>query len=259
LRAEIAERKRADTRSQELHLAFSHAGRTSAAGQMAAALAHELNQPLTAVTNSANAAKRLTAQIEVGPIETLREIMGEIVEQSLRAGQIIHRLRSFIARGESEKQIENVATLFETASEFARTGYETTDARLELYLEPQASHVFANGVQIQQVLFHLTRNALEALVGIKPAEITVTAARQDQDMVEIAVTDNGPGVAEEVAGNLFEPFVSTHPDAMGLGLPICRTIVEAHGGTLRYEQAPLGGTTFRFTLPIAGPMGPDRA
>ncbi len=251
LTAEIAQRARADARSQELEFALSHACRLSIAGEMAASLAHELSQPLSAVSNSANAARRLLAQAGGEQINTVREILGEIEEQSLRAGQILRRLRDFVTHGESETLVEEIQVLIKEASAFAGIGLERREVVLEFEFEPSASHVLVNRIQIQQVLVNLLRNAFEAVAEMKQPRITVMTKRLDRRTVELIVADNGPGVAEEVANKLFEPFVSTRPDGMGLGLAICRSIVDAHGGVLRYQANPGGGSMFRFTLPFA--------
>jgi C4-dicarboxylate-specific signal transduction histidine kinase len=251
---EMQERERADARSQELQAELSHAARLSAGGQMAAALAHELSQPLAAVTNSANAVRRLLAETRPDKIGTVGEIMSEISEQSLRAGQIIRRLRDFVTRGESEKQVENIRTIIGEANAFARTGLDTGGVRVRFKFDSDATDVLVNRIQIQQVLVNLIRNALEAMAGQQRATLDVETNRLNEQSVEIVVFDTGPGLASEVASQLFEPFISTKREGMGLGLSICRSIVEAHGGLLRHEPNPSGGAIFRFTLPIATPL-----
>ena len=255
----MLERQRVDSRLAELQFELSHAGRLSTAGQMAAALAHELNQPLAAVTNSANAARRLLAKDKQANINTVREIMEEIAAQSLRAGQILRRLREFVTRGESEKRVESVRTLIEEASAFARIGSETAEVHVQFKFDPNAANVIANRIQVQQVLVNVMRNAFEAMAGTRRGELCVTTDRVDEEMIEIAIADRGPGLTKEVANHLFEPFVSTKRNGMGLGLSICRTIVEAHGGKLRHEPNPEGGTIFRFTLPSATLAGENLA
>lgn len=253
LMAEITERKRADERSYELQSALLHAGRLSVAGEMAAALAHELNQPLTAIANSANAARRLLARSAPVRTVTMREIMDDVAGQALRAGQILRRLRDFVTRGESEKKIENVETLIREASGFARTGFETLEVSVSLNFDPRASYIHANRIQIQQVLVNLIRNAFEAIASRPRAQIDVGTKRIDSKEIEISVADNGPGVVQGVIDKLFQPFVSTRHDGMGLGLAICRSIVESHNGVLWYEANPNGGAIFRLTLPFAKP------
>jgi PAS domain S-box-containing protein len=249
LLTEMAEREHADIRLRESQIALLHAGRLSAAGQMAAALAHELSQPLTAVSNSANAARRLLSQTSREKTGTVREIMEEIAGQSLRAGQILRRLRDFVMRGEGEKQMENLKSMIDEASAFAQIGTESLEVSMQFKCDPDMCDVFVSRIQVQQVLVNLLRNALEAMATVERRELTVTTARLDDETVEIAIADSGPGVPKEISDNLFQAFVSTKHDGMGLGLSICRSIVEAHGGLLRHDPNPGGGTIFRFTLP----------
>lgn len=255
LMAEITERKRADERSRELQSALSHAGRLSVAGEMAAALAHELNQPLTAVASSANAALRLLARSGPMRTESMREILDDVAGQALRAGQILRRLRDFVTRGESEKKIEDIETLIREANSFARTGFESLEVSVSLLFDPRAPHIYANRIQIQQVLVNLIRNSLEEVASIPQAKIDVVTRQIENEKIEISVADNGRGVVLHVIDKLFQPFVSTRRDGMGLGLAICRSIVESHSGKLWYEPNPGGGAMFRFTLPSAGPNG----
>jgi C4-dicarboxylate-specific signal transduction histidine kinase len=220
---------------------------------MAAALAHEINQPLTAITNSVNAARLLLSNGARDRSDTVREIMEEAAEQSLRVGQIIRRLREFVTRGETEKRSESVSAMIEEASAFAQAGSGILGVQVEFDFDQKASVVFVNRTQIQQVITNLIRNALEAMASAKRRLLRLTTRLLDGDLVEIAVEDSGAGISAEVAMQLFEPFVSTKRDGMGLGLSICRSIVVAHGGELRSEPNLAGGTIFRFTLPtVAG-------
>jgi PAS domain S-box-containing protein len=246
--AEIAERERSDARAQQLQLEFFHAARLNTAGQLAAALAHELNQPLTAATNSLNAARRLLGKNGHSINGKVGEVMSEAAEQTLRAGQIIRRLRDFVARGETEKRIENVAAMIEDASALALTGAKALGVQVCFRFDPKVSRVFVDRIQIQQVLINLMRNALEALAGSVRRDLEVKTRLLDEETVEIAVADSGPGLTQNVADRLFEPFVSTKRNGMGLGLSICRSIVEAHGGQLRSGTDPGGRTIFRFTV-----------
>jgi C4-dicarboxylate-specific signal transduction histidine kinase len=255
LKTEIAERERSDIRLHDLRLELFHAARLSEAGQMTAALAHELNQPLTAATNSVNAARRLLSQGDSRTIGTVREIMEEAAADTLRAGQIIRRLRDFVVRREVEMKEESVRSIVNDACAFTLADAKTSGVRVALLFDANASHVLADRVQIQQVLTNLLRNSIEAMAGTKRREIAVTTALIDEETVEIAVADRGTGVAKDVADRLFEPFVSTKSTGMGLGLSICRSIVEAHGGRLRSEPNPGGGAIFRFTLAGVGRKG----
>ena len=253
LQAEIVERQRADVRLRELQSELFHAARLSAAGQMAGALAHELNQPLAAAVNFVRAAQRQLATDSREEIETVPRVMDEAVAEVLRAGQIIQGLRDFVRRGETERRIENVVTMVEEASTLALAGAGSSGVRVRFDFDPNTMPVLADRIQIQQVLVNLIGNAIEAMAKSARRELIVTTTPIDEETVEIAVADSGPGLPEEIAAHLFEPFVSTKPNGMGLGLSICRSIAEAHGGSLRSEPNPGGGMIFRFTLP-AVPM-----
>jgi PAS domain S-box-containing protein len=244
----IARRDATDARLQELHLELSHAGRLGTSAQMAATIAHELSQPLTAITNSANAARRSLANIERGNIATVNEIMDEIVQYSIRATQILRRLRDFVTCGEIERLVENVPSMIEDAISFTIAHSSAVIVAVKLNFDPAAITVLANRIQVQEVLVNLMRNAFEAMTRGVNRSLQVTTTRLDQQTVEIAIADTGPGLAAEVALRLFEPFVSTKRNGMGLGLSLCRSIVRAHGGELRYEANPAGGAIFRFTL-----------
>ena len=249
LRAEIAEREQADARLLELQSELFHAVRLSAVGQMAGALAHELNQPLAAATNFVNAARRLLASGERAKVNTAHEVMAEAAAEVLRAGQIIRRLRDFVALGETDRQPENLIALIEESSALALTGAGAAGVQAFFRFDPKAVRVFANRIEIQQVLVNLIRNALDAMAACARRELEVRTTLLDEETIEIAVADSGPGISRDVRHRLFEPFVSTKANGMGLGLSICRSIIEAHGGRLRSEPNPGGGTVFRFTLP----------
>jgi two-component system, LuxR family, sensor kinase FixL len=263
LRAEAALRA-SEARLRELQAELLHVSRLSAAGEMAAALAHELNQPLTAAASAVQAARRTLASASPegldGQPPEVREAMDLAAEQARRAGQIVRRLRDFVARGEADPRLESLPRLVEEAAALALVGAKERRVAVALRIEPGLPPVLADRVQVQQVLFNLMRNALEAMDdGQGPArgggeaprrrELVVAAGPAGAGSVEVAVVDTGPGLAPEVAGRLFEPFVSTKPEGMGVGLSICRSIVEAHGGRLWAEPNPGGGTVFRFTLP----------
>jgi C4-dicarboxylate-specific signal transduction histidine kinase len=255
--AEMRRRDQADIRLRQSQAELSHAGRLSTAGQMAAAMAHELNQPLTAVTSSANAARRLLIRGRPGDIATLRTIIDEIATHSVRAGQILRRLRDFVSRGVIEKKVEKVTGLVEEAMSFTVVGSSAYDVVVTFSFDPAAVTVFANRIQVQQVLVNLMHNAFEAMAASAHRELHLTTLRIDRETVEFAIADTGPGLLGEVANRLFEPFFSTKDDGMGLGLSLCRSIVEAHGGRLQNEVNPGGGTIFKFTLASSPESGID--
>jgi two-component system sensor kinase FixL len=250
---DLTERQDRERRLNELRSELAHVSRLNELGQMASALAHEVNQPLTAIANYVNGARRLLA---AGNQEAARQALERIAEQADRAAQIVQRLRAFVRKGESERTTESLPKTIEEAIALALVGVGQ-GIKLELRFDPAATEAVIDKVQIQQVLFNLMRNAVEAMDGGARRELAI-ATEGAGDRVEISVTDGGPGLPEIVLANLFQPFVTTKPDGMGVGLSICRAIVEAHGGDLRAEPAADGGTSFRFTVPRGQPAGAIR-
>jgi two-component system sensor kinase FixL len=246
---DLTEAQKTHARIQELQEGLLRASRLRVTGQMAAALAHELNQPLTAVANYLRGAQRLM-QAPEPDLPRVRDAVELAVQQTLRAGQIIRRLRGFVERGDVISRPEAVPTLIEEASALALLGAKERGIRVTLQLAPDLPEVVAERVQIQQVLLNLIRNAIEAMEREPVRTLTIVARQVDQS-VEISVADTGPGLASEVRAQLFQPFVTTKPDGMGIGLSICRTIVESHRGRLWAEDNPGGGMVFRFTLPAS--------
>jgi two-component system, LuxR family, sensor kinase FixL len=223
--------------------------RLTAMGEMASALAHELNQPLSAIANYMKGSQRLLEASSDQRALQVRDAMDKAADQALRAGQIIRRLRDFVARGESERRVEDVKKLIEEASALALVGAKDRGVRVRFDLAPRADFALADKVQIQQVLLNLIRNAIEAMEGCERRDLTIATANKPGNMVEISVADSGTGIAPEIGAQLFQPFVTSKPQGMGVGLSISRTIVEAHGGTISPRPNPGGGTVFSFTLP----------
>jgi two-component system sensor kinase FixL len=249
LRIEMVERARADARSQKFQSELFHAARLSAIGQMAAAFAHELSQPLGAAANFGNAARRLLKRGDQQQIDLVRRCVEDATAQVLRAGQILRRLRDFVTQGDTERRAENLAKMVDEARALALAGAQTLAVEVRRDLAVKDLFVFVNRIEVQQVLVNLIRNALEGMADSERRTLTLAAILRDEETAEVSVADSGPGLDREVMDRLFEPFVSTKRNGMGLGLSICRTIVEAHGGQIWSEPNPAGGTIFRFTLP----------
>jgi two-component system sensor kinase FixL len=245
---DLSERQVAEARLQELQSELLHISRLTAMGEMASTLAHELNQPLTAIANYLKGSRRLLEDSADPAASQLRGAMDKATEQALRAGQIIRRLRDFVSRGETERRVEHLAKLIEEASALALVGAKEHGIRVTFRLDPRADMVLADRVQIQQVLLNLMRNAVDAMVQSARRELTISSRALPDDFVEIAVADTGPGIAPEIAGQLFQPFVTTKAEGMGVGLSISRTIVETHGGRIWAEPNHGEGTIFHFTL-----------
>ncbi len=247
---DVSGRLAAERRLAELSAELAHVARQSAMSELAADLAHELNQPLSATANFLATARILIDRGGEGPrvAELLR--MGE--EQALRAGEIIRRLRDFLSKRENEKRVESIENIVLEAVDLVLFGATQYDIRLTYDLAPDCDQVFADRIQVQQVLVNLLRNALDAMLyqPRETREIVISSRATDEGMVEIAVSDNGPGLPDALSEQLYSRFATTKSGtAMGIGLSISRRIVEVHGGMLIAENRPGGGATFRFTLP----------
>jgi two-component system sensor kinase FixL len=248
---DLTEHQQTQARLQELQSELVHISRLSAMGEMASALAHELNQPLAAISNYMNGSRRLLAGSSDPNTPKIENAMDRAAEQALRAGQIIRRLRDFVSRGESEKRVESLSKLIEEAGALGLAGAREQNIQLRFNLNPEFDLVLVDRVQIQQVLVNLFRNALEAMAQSPKRELVASNAKVADDMIEVEVSDTGHGFPEDVKANLFQTFFTTKETGMGVGLSISRSIIEAHGGRMWAESNPSGGATFRFTLPAA--------
>jgi len=246
---DLTERQQAEARLQELQSELVHISRLTALGEMASALAHELNQPLSAITNYLKGSRLLLARDEV-PLERLNEAVDRAGKEALRAGEIIRRLRDFVARGETERSVESLPKLVEEACALALIGASEQDIRVRIEFSPEIDLVLADKVQIQQVVLNLIRNAIDAMTGatMPQRELSISLSPAGDGWATVAVADTGPGIDAEVAERLFQPFVTTKRSGMGVGLSISRTIIEAHGGRIWAEQRDEGGARFSFTL-----------
>lgn len=247
---DLTERQQTERRLQELQHELTHVARFTVMGEMASSIAHELNQPLAAATSYLSGARRI---LESGGKDTdlLREAITKATKQTLRIGQIIQRLRDFVSRGQTEHSVESLSKIVEEASAVALVGAKERGVAVHMSLASEADSVLADRVQVQQVLLNLMRNAVEAMDGSPRRELRLSSHANDGDFVEIQVADTGRGIAEEIRTHLFQPFVTTKTHGMGVGLSICRTIVESHGGKIWSEPGVSGGTVFAFTLPRA--------
>jgi signal transduction histidine kinase len=245
-RASTIERRERERRLNEMEAVLIHLSRVGELGQNVSAIVHEINQPLTAISNY-SAASMLLA--ETAP-ERLKPLLEHLNEQATRAIEIVRHLRDLVADEKSERRIENLDELLQRTVRLVVAGSDGSTPTIEINCSPTASSSFIDRVQIEQVVFNLVRNAIEAMAGRSLRVVTLTTnSSSDENMIEVTVADTGPGLAPEIRAKLFQPFVTTKASGLGIGLSICRVIIEAHGGKLHAENSPLGGTIFRFTIP----------
>jgi two-component system, LuxR family, sensor kinase FixL len=229
-----------------------HVSRMATVGEMAAGIAHELNQPLTAIANYAHASERFL-DLPDPELDEVREAVREIAGEALRAGAIIRRLRGLVRGDDGERENTRVDGLIEELRMLTLADARMHDTSIRFELDGEIPDVFIHQTQITQALLNLIRNALESTGGDLPGrrEILVCSRRSETGDCEIAVCDNGPGVAPEILDHMFDPFRTTKANGTGLGLPMSRTIAEAHGGNLRHQPAEPRGACFILTLPAA--------
>jgi PAS domain S-box-containing protein len=250
---DITQRRKTEAQARQHQAELAHVSRISLAGEMAGALAHELSQPLTAIAAFARGCLRVLSGPTPEP-QTLFEGVSEVAEQAERAGDILGRLREFVRGGEPRRAPVEVGPLIHAAIGLARAEATQNEVEIEARLDSGLPPVLADHVQIEQVLLNLLRNAIDAIAtaGSQQRRIVVEAKYNGQRTVEISVTDSGPGISADVADRLFEPFVTTKPEGMGMGLSISRSIVEYHGGKLRMFRGVDSGASFVFDLPADG-------
>ena len=245
---DLTEAQRARERIEELQSELMRVSRASALGEMGSALAHELTQPLSAIAGFVEASAALINQGRGRVPARVHELMDKAVAQTLRAGRVVRRLREFTRKGEAKRSAEDINAVVEEICELATLGMANNGIAVEMDLATDLPPVLIDSVQIQQVVLNLVRNSIDALIDCDAGVIAISTARRD-DMVEVTVRDNGPGLPPEVRERLFEPFVSTKPNGIGIGLSICRTIVEAQGGEIKVDTRAEPGTAFLFTVP----------
>ena len=247
-RSTAVERRERERRLSELHAELVHVSRVSELGQMVSALAHEVNQPLTAIGNYLRGAQRLA---QSGDAATVQAAVDKAAEETARASAIVRRLRDFIRKRDAVRRCEELGPMLEETVSLALVGVDRWGINVEVRVDPRASAALVDRIQIQQVLLNLIRNAVDAAGGGTRLALVLATVPADGGMIEMSVADTGPGLSAAVREKLFQPFVTTKRDGMGVGLSICRSIVEAHGGRIWAEDNPGGGTVFRFTVPDA--------
>lgn len=248
---DLTESRATEKQLHALQAELAHVSRITSMGTLATSIAHELNQPLTAVANYTQAARDLLVDPDAEAIETVREALDECAKETLRAGQIVRRLRDFISRGETTRRLSSLEKLVKEATALALINGDVRGLDVQSRLDPDNDEVLVDPIQIQQVLVNLLRNALEAMEASPVKILSIESRPGPQGMLTVSVSDSGPGIEPHVADKLFHPFVSSKESGMGLGLSICHTIISSHGGRIWVEPSEFGGTRFNFTLMTA--------
>jgi two-component system sensor kinase FixL len=246
----------AKQRLQELESELLHVSRLSAMGQMASTLAHELNQPLSAIANYVKASHRMLDSIDDPRRGRIQEVMTKASEQTIRAGEIVRRLRDYVEKRQTQRTWENLNKVVEEALALGLIGAAETNVKVRATLDPGLPLVAIDKVQIQQVLINLIRNAVEAMQTSPTRVLSITTRPDESEFVQVAIADTGVGLDDDVAAKLFQPFVTTKKAGMGVGLTICQSIIEGHGGRIWAVANESEGVTFRFRLPARKPNQP---
>ncbi|HWU00849.1 MAG TPA: PAS domain S-box protein, partial [Terriglobales bacterium] len=245
---DISEKQETARRLHEVQADLLHVSRLSAMGELASALAHELNQPLTAINNYLLAARQLMKR-EPAELDRATDIVGKSIDQAVRAGQIIRQLRQFVARREVERERIDINAVVDEACALAFVGLKERGIQVKIERAEENHLISIDKIQIQQVLINLIRNAVDAMEKAPRRNLTIRTVTRPGE-TEICVIDTGAGIAPEMAEKIFQPFTSTKSAGMGVGLSISRTIVEAHHGRLWHDPNPDGGTIFHLLLPV---------
>ena len=248
---DLTRRQETEKHVEDLQAELVHVSRISAMGTMASTLAHEINQPLTAVANYLETVLALFDGTDAPPMDEVHEALKLAAAQSLRAGEIIRRLRSFVETGDTGIGVESLDALVEEATSLGLLGAHEAGIEVTMTIAAGYDRVMVDRVQIQQVLVNLIRNAIQAMIASPSKRLTIATAPDRDGWVKVTVSDTGEGIDPSIQDHLFEAFATTKEDGMGLGLSICRTIIEAHGGRIWVDSVPGKGSAFHFCVPVA--------
>jgi two-component system sensor kinase FixL len=233
---------------QDLKSKLAKMTRANSMSGLAVSIAHEINQPLTAIVNYVETLEAMLADFQIEQLPTFREALDDCAKQGIRAGQIVRRLREFVVEGDADRQFIKLGFLIKVAGELAFV--DKSDRSLDFIVDIDSceDNILVDRIQMQQLLVNLFRNAIEAMKD-SPVRRLAICGRRKHRTLEISIEDSGPGLAKQLEKTLFDPFVSSKSAGMGIGLSICRSIVESHGGSIWPEASTLGGAAFKFTLP----------
>ncbi len=248
---DLTEFKNIEAETSQLRDELAHLNRVGIIGNMASAIAHEINQPLTAILSNSQAALRLL-NIDPPDLNEVREALTDIADADKRAGEVIRRIRSMVKKEEFHRELCNINTLIGEVIDFVQSEVVIQNISLTTNLEPRVRGIYVDKIQMQQVILNLIMNALDAMKNqpIDARHIDIATSIEDKEDVEVRITDSGAGVDEDNIENIFDPFYTTKTQGMGLGLSVCHSIIENHGGRIWVENCSGGGAKFSFRLPL---------
>ena len=249
---DLTARRQSERTVKKLQSDLIHVTRISAMGTMASTLAHEINQPLTAIANYVQASRAMIPDTDDGLLHEITLALELAAAQVLRAGNIVRRLRTFVDVGDVGFNVESLNVIIEEAMSLGLLDVHDARVNVTMDIAAELGDVFVDRIQIEQVLVGLIRNAIQSMLGVADKQLTITAARDNDGWAKVTVTDTGTGIDPAISDRLFQAFVSSKPDGVGLGLSICRTIIEANGGRIWAEDGADGGTAFHFCIPLVG-------
>jgi len=244
---DITERQQASNERIRLRNELAHLNRIMTIGELSHSLAHEINQPLGAIMNNAAAAQSIAANPAQGN-DDLKEILEDIIKDTNRAGQIIRKIRGMVKKEETQVESLNMEAIIKEVVELFKNAFSIDHISLQMDFHPDLPPVRGDRVRLQQVLTNLISNAMEAMSTKASKNLTIRSAMQSPDTITVSVSDSGAGIDKEIEDKIFQPFFTTKEGGLGIGLRLCRSIIEEHGGLIWTENNPQGGTTFLFSL-----------
>jgi two-component system sensor kinase FixL len=249
---DLSARKQLEAESRRHLMELAHLTRVSTVGELSGSLAHELNQPLTAILSNAQAARRFLANGQPPDLDEVRDILKDIIEQNQRAGEIIRHMRAMLKKGKAQLQPSDLNEIIREALHILRSDLMARNVVVNLELDPRLPAVLCDRIQIQQVLMNLVLNSCDAMAKQDANErrLTIGTEREENNRARVTLADTGPGIPAELDGKIFEPFFSTKENGLGMGLAICSSIVISHGGRLWAARNGAPGAVFHFTIPL---------
>ena len=250
--ADITRQREAEEQIKQNQIEIAHFSRLNSMGEVASGIAHELNQPLTAIMSYASGVKRRLKDIDKNISKEIFDAIDQTIAQAQRAGEVIHHLKDFLRKGALSKKQTDINAAINDVLMFISTPISNANISINLKLDKQLPSIYADKIHIEQVVINIINNAVDAIVEAESTkrEITISTASYEKDSIRITIADTGPGIASSLIDNIFNPFITTKQDGMGIGLSLCYNIVDKHGGKITVSSKQDKGTIFHIILPI---------